>query len=57
MHGKIIRKDKENESVRIVEWRQPGRERYRREENRGGIIKFRGVKERVTATQTLHTAW
>lgn len=23
----------------------------------GGMMKFRGVKERVTATQTLHAAW
>lgn len=36
--------------------KQPGEEEEEEEEG-GGMMKFRGVKERVTAPQTLHAAW
>lgn len=58
MPGKITRKVGEHESVRGVKRRgdaqcrvrvrgrerKPRRERYRKEENGGGMMKFRGVK-------------
>lgn len=36
--------------------KQPREEEEKGEEAEGGMMKFRGVKERVTATQTLHAA-
>lgn len=68
LHEKSVTKDRENKSVRTVEGGSSAQcrlsrgetaseERYRAEEGGGSMMKFRGVKEWVTATQTLHAAW